>query len=52
MILTDQFKQKGSCMTIYIRYDKNNLEVIRSRYKNLVQAHIAVVLITEEESGE
>lgn len=38
-------------MTIYIGYDKHNNEVIRSRYKNLVQAHIAVVLIVEEHTG-
>lgn len=39
-------------MTIYIGYDNQNHEVIRSRYKHLVQAHIAVVLIVEEHTGE
>ena len=39
-------------MTIYIGYDKHNKEVIRSRYKNLVQAHISVALIVEEHIGD
>lgn len=35
-------------MTIYIGYDKDNNEVIRSIYKDLVRSHIAVVLIVNE----
>lgn len=36
-------------MTIYVGYDKHGDEVIRSRFKHLVQAHIAVVLIEQFE---
>ena len=39
-------------MTIYIGYDKNNHEVIRSSFKHIVQHHIAVVLIVEEQIEE
>ena len=34
-------------MITYIGYDKHGNEVIRSTFKHLVQAHIAVVLIVE-----